>query len=270
MDVTTLSQIPSWDWPEETRDLLVQFLRDGERTDADRTVATRLAGDMVVIDDELAELLLGLLMDGDERDEVRAAAAIGLGPVLEQSDLDGFDDPDDVPISEKTFRTVQDKMRKAYLGDGISKEVRRRVLEGAVRAPQGWHIEAVRAAYFSGDPDWRLTAVFCMEHLRGFDQQILESLGNDHEDIHYHAVIAAGNWELDEAWNHIAGLLDSPTTDRPLMFAAIEAAISIRPHEAEGLLGDLLDSEDEEISDAAIEALEMAKALAELDFDDGS
>ena len=270
MDVTTLSQIPSWDWPEETRDLLVQFLRDGERTDADRTVATRLAGDMVVIDDELAELLLGLLMDGDERDEVRAAAAIGLGPVLEQSDLDGFDDPDDVPISEKTFRTVQDKMRKVYLGGGISKEVRRRVLEGAVRAPQDWHIEAVRAAYFSGDPDWRLTAVFCMEHLRGFDQQILESLGNDHEDIHYHAVIAAGNWELDEAWNHIAGLLDSPTTDRPLMFAAIEAAISIRPHEAEGLLGDLLDSEDEDIADAAFEALEMAKALAELDFDDGS
>ena len=164
MDVTTLSQIPSWDWPEETRDLLVQFLRDGERTDADRTVATRLAGDMVVIDDELAELLLGLLMDGDERDEVRAAAAIGLGPVLEQSDLDGFDDPDDVPISEKTFRTVQDKMRKAYLGDGISKEVRRRVLEGAVRAPRGWHIEAVRAAYFSDDPDWRMTAVFCMEY----------------------------------------------------------------------------------------------------------
>jgi hypothetical protein len=268
MDVTNLSQIPPWEWPEEAHDLLVRELRDGERDAADRPLAAQLAGDYVIIDDQLVGLLLGLIKDGDEPDEVRAAAAIALGPALEHGDIDGFDDPEDVPISEKTFRIIQDTLRELYQEGDLPKEVRRRVLEGAVRAPQEWHVEAVREAFSSDDPDWRLTAAFCAEYVKGFDKQILDCLGSDNEHIHYHAVIASGNWSLDEAWDHVAGLLESTATDKPLMMAAIDAVVSIRPDEAEALLGDLLDSADEDIADAAYEALGMAKALSGLDFDD--
>jgi hypothetical protein len=45
-----------------------------------------------------------------------------------------------------------------------------------VRAPQDWHENAVGSAYASGDDTWKLTAVFCMRFVRGFDGQIVEEL----------------------------------------------------------------------------------------------
>ena len=114
MNIKTLDKIPTWEWPEEAHDMLVRALRDGECDPADRPLAARLAGDAAVISDELAGILLGLIGDGGAPEELRVEAAIAFGPALELGDIDGFDDPDDVPISEKTFRTVQDSMRQLY------------------------------------------------------------------------------------------------------------------------------------------------------------
>lgn len=61
---------------------------------------------------------------------------------------------------------------------------------------------------------------------------------------------------------HIVGLLTSPSTDKPLLLAAIDAVPSIRRHEAARILGDLLDSGDEDII-AVREALAMANGLSE-------
>jgi hypothetical protein len=91
---------------------------------------------------------------------------------------------------------------------------------------------------------WRLTAVFCMRFVRGFDEQILEALDSRNPDIHYEAVCAAGAWEVDAAWPHIAALVTSGETDKPLLLAAIEAVASIRPREAAEILDDLTDSDD--------------------------
>lgn len=44
----------------------------------------------------------------------------------------------------------------------VPKEVRRRVLEGSVRAPQDWHKDAITEAYAGNDELWKLTAVFAM------------------------------------------------------------------------------------------------------------
>jgi hypothetical protein len=97
-----------------------------------------------------------------------------------------------------------------------------RILEASVRAPQSWHPAAVRAAYASDDRAWRLTGVLCMRYVRGFDAQILEALGSEDPDMHYEAVCAAGAWEVDAAWPHIAALVTSGETDKPLLLAAIE------------------------------------------------
>jgi HEAT repeat protein len=136
-------------------------------------------------------------------------------------------------------------------------------LEASVRAPQEWHPDAIRAAYSSEDEAWRLTAVFCMRYVRGFDAQILEALESENPDIHYEAVCAAGNWGVEAAWPRIAALVVSGETDKPLRLAAIEAVASIRPQEAPEILEDLTDSEDEDIVEAAYEALAMAEGQSD-------
>ena len=172
-----------------------------------------------------------------------------------------------MPISEPTFRKIQERLRKLYLDAEVPKEVRRRILEASVRAPQDWHQDAVGAAYASGDENWKLTAVFSMRWVRGFDDQIIEALEDDHEEIHYEAVCAAGQWGLNAAWSHVAGLVASKETDKPQLLAAIDAVVSIRPQEAGAVLVDLIDSDDEEIVEAAYEAISMTEEPWDYEYD---
>jgi len=191
---------------------------------------------------------------------------------LEQADTDGFEDPDDVPITEPSFRNIQDSMKKLYLDNSTPKEVRRRILEASVRAPETWHLDAVKNAYSSGDKEWALTAVFSMRWVRGFDDQILQALKSDDPEIHLEAVHAAGNWELDAAWSHVVELINNTHTPKPLLLAAISAVGSIRPAEAGEILVDLADSDDEEIAEAADEAMaesELDSGEEEDDEEDG-
>ena len=102
-----------------------------------------------------------------------------------------------------------------------------------------------------------------MRFVRGFDDQILESLGNEDLEIRYEALCAAGNWELDAAWPQVAGVFGAQAVHKRILLAAIEAAASIRPEEAFGILGDLTESEDEDIVDAALEALAMAGGIGD-------
>jgi len=268
MDLKTLKDIPPWEWPEDADKMFLEILRDDQADVSDRVLAAELAGDFTVINDELADALLSILRSGDESEELRGKAVISLGPALEHADTNEFEDPEDVPISEETFSRIQESLRKLYMDAGAPKEVRRRILEASVRAPQDWHQGAVRAAYSSDDEDWKLTAVFCMRFVRGFDDQILESLDSENPEIHYEAVCAAGDWAVDEAWPHIAALVASEETEKPLLLAAIDAVAGIRPQEASEILGDLTDSDDEDIVDAAFEAMAMAGGPSDDEFDD--
>ena len=250
MNLRTLKDTPPWDWPEGTGKMLLDFLRDDRTSESDLLFAAELAGDLTVINEELVEALLSILRRGDRPERVRGRAAISLGPILEHADTQGFEDADDLPITERAFHRLQESLRKLYRDANVREEVRRRILEASVRAPQDWHEDAIRAAYSSGDEVWRLTAVFCMGFVRGFEEQILETLDTENPDIHYEAVVAAGNWGLDAAWPQVAVLVTSKKTDKPLLLAAIEAIASIRPHEAVRMLDDLADSHDEDIAAA--------------------
>jgi hypothetical protein len=199
----------------------------------------------------------------NEAEQLRARAATSLGPVLEQADTDGFEDPDDVPITEHTFRTIQESLEKLYLANSTPKEVRRRSLEASVRAPQIWHQNAIGQAYSSGDKEWMLTAVFSMRWIRGFDDQILTALKTSDLEIKYQAVIAAGNWGLDAAWSPIVELLNDAHSPKPLLLAAIGAVGSIRPDEAPEILVDLANSDDEEIAEAVEEAVAPADVASD-------
>jgi hypothetical protein len=269
MDLETLKDTPPWEWPKDAGDLFLGVVSDHQAAGSERLLAVELAGDMTVINDGLVDALLSILCSGDESEELRGGAAISLGPALEYAYIDGFEDPDDIPISEQTFLRIQKTLRKLYMDPEAPRDLRRRVLEASVRAPQDWHQDPVRAAYSSDDEEWKLTAVFSMRFIRGFDEQILESLDSRNPDIHYQAVCAAGNWEMGEAWSHVAALLSSEETDKELLLAAIEAAVGINPQKAPEILFDFTESEDEDIAEAAHEAMVMAGALSELeDLDD--
>jgi hypothetical protein len=258
MDLKTLYDTPPWEWPEGTDKMLLGILRDDRTDQSDCLLAAEMAGDSTVINDELVDVLLSILRNGDAPENLRGQAAISLGPALEYADIDGFEGPDAAPINEQTFSKILETLRKLYVDAGVPKNVRRRILEAAVSAPQDWHQNAIRAAYHGDDEDWKLTAVFCMCYIRGFDDWILESLGSKNADIHYQAVCAAGNWEVDAAWPHIAGLVTSADTEKSLLLAAIEASASIRAQEAREILGRLMNADDEDIVEAVYEAMSMA------------
>jgi hypothetical protein len=262
MDLRTLVDTPPWDWPEDAGDLLLEIVVDRNACGSDRLIAAELAGDSPVMNDELANALLAIAGSRDETDELRAQAVLSLGPVLEQSDLDGFDDPDDLPITEHTFRTIQDSLHKLYLDETNSKELRRRILEAAVRAPQDWQTSAVSAAYSSSDKDWMLTSVFAMSRVPGFDSQILEALESTDPEIHLEAINSAGVRELIAAWPHIVELVENPATLKTLLISAIEAVGNICPDKAGEVLHDLANSPDEEIAEIASETISMAEAMS--------
>jgi hypothetical protein len=250
--------------------MILEVLGDKTASGSDRLLAAGMAGDATVVNDQLADALLSIVSNDSEPDDLRSLATISLGPALEYAFIDGFEDPDDVPITEAMFSKIQETLNKVFMETLTPKIVRRRTLEASVRAPLDWHRDAVQDAYTRDDEDWKLTAVFCMQYIRGFDKQILESLSNENLDIVFEAVCAAGNWEIDAAWPHVKSFVTSEEPDRDLLLAAIEAVALIRPHEASGLLGPWLNSDDEEISDTAYEALGMTGMFWDDDEDDNA
>ncbi len=265
IDFEMLTAVPSWEWPADAGTLFMEVLRDPESEESDRLIAAELAGDFTVVNDEIFEILLSIIGNNEETPGLRGTAAIALGPALEHSFLEGFEDPEDMPITESAFLKAQAFLRKLFMDPDLPKEVRRRVLEASVRAPQDWHKGAVRDAYSSADDDWKITAVFSMCYVQGFEEQILEALESDNEEIEFEAVQAAGNWGLDGAWAHVERIVTGAGTDKILLLAAIEAIANIRPGQAGVALMNLMDHDDEEIVEAAHEAMAMAKTIAMLD-----
>lgn len=267
-----LAAIPPWEWPSNAGEILKSYLRKRDRPASDRLLAAELAGEYVVAEDEMAELLLSIVQNPKEPEMLRANAAASLGVALEDAYIEGYDEEDelrDASISEDTFDLVCESLRILFADPTVPKQVRRRVLEATSRAPKEWHVEAVRTAYYSGDSDWRLTAVFCMKGIRGFDREVIEALHSDDPEILYEAVRAAA-LPIPGAWPRIVELLKSKHTDEDVLFAAIEVVPYVRPEEAEEVLSPLLDSEDEEIAEAAQAAIAESKAALEDGDEDDS
>src|SRR6266568_17465 len=115
MDLKTLLDTPPWDWPRGMDYKFLTILRDPNAKAGDRLLAADFAGDLTVMNDALAHALLNIVERAAEPDDLRAKAAIALGPVLEEAETAEFDDPDDfedVPISENTFVKIKQCLGK--------------------------------------------------------------------------------------------------------------------------------------------------------------
>lgn len=259
MNLKTLKETAPWNWPKGTCQELLQLLSSNEESEADRVLGAELASELSVINAPLVECLLHLVASPEAPEALRGQAAISLGPVLELCDMDGFEDPEEVPITEALFVQVQEVLQAQFADTHVPKEVRRRILEASSRATADWHQDAIRWAFHNGDPNWQLTAVFCMGYVGGFEKEILEALASQNPAIKYLAISAAGVWEVQDAWPLVLGCLVAEDTDKPILLASIDAVASLRPREAQEVLADLLESDDDDVVEAASEAIGMAE-----------
>jgi hypothetical protein len=270
LTVEHLVEMAPWEWPPDAPGTILRTLTERRGPEEQRAIAAGLAGDLTVLDEKLAAALLKSLQDPSEPESVRANAAIACGPVLEAGDMemvDGvFDDPEMIPVSEDTYSRIRKTVHDVYADEATPKLVRRRALEAAVRSEDTWQVDEIRKAYASGDREWQLTAVFAMNYVEGFDSEIVEALKSDDEDIFFHAIQAAGSHAVDAAWPTIAKILDSKKTDKVLLLTAIQAAGNFPLDTTRDALLPLTDSEDEEVAEAASEAMSMGEdAYAEDD-----
>ena len=65
MKVHTLAETPPWDWPADAHDEILAVLRNQEAPTPDRLLAVQLAGDLVVLNDVLAQEVDLFHPDGD-------------------------------------------------------------------------------------------------------------------------------------------------------------------------------------------------------------
>ncbi len=249
----------------EDNRMLVADLRD---PDPEERLAT-LVEISDEIDDELTDELERMLHE-DPDEEVRARVPISLGPALElcytELDDEGRLPPPDfynmAPLSQAVYDRLVETLRRVYL-DGTTPElVRRRVLEGAIRSPQPWQKKAVAAAFRSGKEPWQITAVFCMGHLRGFDDEIVEAFESGSEQVRFEAIRAAGERGIKRLGRPLLALAADPAADPDERVVAIWALPNIEAAGTLELLDTLSADPEEAVAEAAEDALDELSMLA--------
>ena len=263
-----LKEIPPWEWPKDARETILAALKleDAEAREAAAYMAS------AVVNDPVARVLLEQCKS-DAAEAVAGAAAIALGPSLEEAFVEYGDedpaglkmDPEMVQFSPEVYTEIRATLRQIFEDQARPKLCRRQVLEAAVRAPLPWQVEAVRAAHQDGDPEWRLTAVFCMAFVEGFDAQILAALEDDDLPTRRAAIMAAGEQELGAAGPLVLALAGDDGVDLDLRVVALEALVGLNPPGSDELLAALVDGDNDDLAEVADEIREQRAMLADLD-----
>lgn len=215
------------------------------------------------MDDDTAAAFLKIA-EGDASPEVRADVILGLGPIIEEcgdemlasGDLeDGF-----APLSTARYKDLQTRLRKLYDDASQPAIVRRRALESLVRDQQPWMDDEAKKLAASGERDWKLTSLFVMGHLSGFDDVILEELNGSDPELVAEAVHAAGRRAIEGAAEKIADFAASDEADHDVRVSAI-LALPYLDEDCGDLLEELARDDDDEISEAAGAALDDLRML---------
>ncbi len=203
-------------------------------------------------DPALIAPLLNLLQT-DDSEAVRAAAASALGHYIYDGELEELDDAKVQPIitSLKTiYRDVSQPI-----------EVRRRALESLGFLSDEDTSQLITQAYHHANERLRLSAVFAMG--RSLDAErwgsiVLEELAAPDPEMRYEAARAAGELEYAPAVRLLGELLDD--VDEEVQLVAVWSLGQIGGEKARQLLTAVLESDAEHLQE------EAENALAELEF----
>jgi hypothetical protein len=245
-------------------------------TDPDEDVRAEAREELSMrMDDDIARAYLDIAAS-DAGEEVRGDVIVGLGPIIEEAGMDyDVEDFELAPefgpgITRETFESIVRELRGIYEDEAQPKLVRRRALEVLVRDPQEWQSAEIRRLFASGDEQWKLTAIFAMGHVEGFESEIAAIVGSEKGLLLYEAVRAAGRMEVRAAATRIREIAVSESAETELRLVAIEALPGVDP-DCEEVLQELMESEDEEIAVAAEDALDelaLDLSLDDSEFDD--
>ncbi|HEX7706047.1 MAG TPA: hypothetical protein VF701_06260 [Thermoanaerobaculia bacterium] len=216
------------------------------------------------ISDEHVQAIL-TLVESDAGEEIRGDAVIALGPVVEECGDEYFDGAESdlgpdfgvdlgPPLSRDGYSELVKRVRAIYENSSQPKLVRRRAFETLVRDPAEWHREEIRKHFDGSDPDWKLTAVFAMGNVPGYDEELAHVVREAEGELLAEAIRSAGEMEV-EVGDRVRELAASPATDRDVRLEAIRALPHVDP-DSYDLLEKLSDSDDEEIAAVAEEAMD--------------
>ncbi len=257
----------------ETTRLLAQITNEDEEVRAEAIEELTLR-----MDDEVARAFLDVA-SSDAEEGIRADTIVGLGPIIDEAGLD-FDDEDEQgfaldpelgpPISREMFETVVREVRGLYEDEGQPKLVRRRAFEVLVRDPQPWLAAEIRKHYASDDPEWKVSGIFGMGYVAGFDKEIAAAVSSESGKLLFEAVRAAGSMDVAGAAQRIRELVTSQTVDSDLRLIAIDALPNV-DRDSFDLLKRLSRSDDEEVAaaaEAALDELSIAESFDDEDDED--
>lgn len=263
MDLDALEALPTWEWPAGADAIVAEVLRGSDREA--RLRAARLAGHLY--HDEGTVALLTDIAAAEPDPEVRARAAVALGPALEDCDT-SLGLPYGTEVSEATFERACQVLERVARDPALPKVVRRRALEGAVRAPRGWQEALIRRACGETDPEWRMTGVFCAARYPDLHGLALEALDDAELEVRIEAVRAVGEIGAREEVARLIRLVEARDTPPDLRLAAVGSLGEMGVSQAVPALTSLLSSDDADLADAAEAALEEIGLATAVEEDD--
>ncbi len=221
--------------------------------DADPAVrAVAISGLWEDDDPALIAPLLNLLQ-ADDSEAVRAAAASVLGHYVYEGELEELD--------EAKVKPVVAALKAAYRDVAQPIEVRRRALESLGFLGDDDTSQLITQAYHHANDRLKLSAVFAMG--RSLDAErwgsiVVEELTASDPEMRYEAARAAGELEYAPAVRKLGELLDD--VDEEVQLVTVWSLGQIGGEKARQLLMAVLDSDAEHLHE------EAEDALAELEF----
>ncbi len=199
------------------------------------------------------------MMEQDPSVDVQAAAASALGKFALLAECGKLRDVYSESISRALFDILNDKSKPT--------NVKRRALESLSAFSLPGVDEAIKAAYVSGNHEYKMSALFAMgRHCDTAFMPILTvELSSTDDETRYEAASALGEMGEEGAVSHLIELLGDRDSD--VQMAVIRSLGEIGGAQAKKVLQKCLNSDSEAIAEMAEDALEeLAAGENPLDF----
>ncbi len=223
-------------------------------TDADPDVRTAAIDGLWEEDDVHLIPPLIDLMQNDESETARAAAAGSLGHFVLAGELE------DIPAAKA--EQVVNALRDVIEDDDETIEVRRRAVEAIGYSGAEGVPDLIQAAYDDDDDRMRSSAVFAMGRSADprWAEVALRETDSPEPQMRYEAARACGELQNQDALPALSRLLDDP--DDQVREAAVWALGQIGGNESRRLLSAILEDEDSDLREAAEAALEELEFMS--------
>jgi HEAT repeat protein len=190
------------------------------------------------------------LLREDDKESVRAAAAMALGRFALLAELEKLRPEDGERVQETLLSAIDDQREQP--------EVRRRAIEAIAPLSLPRVQEIISQAYNSDDAKMRASALYAMG--RNGDPvwlpTVVKELGSQDAEMRFEAAVACGELGDEQAVPHLFRLISD--IDSQVQLSAVAAIGQIGGGEAQEALRGCLEHPDEHVRQIAKEALEEA------------